>query len=324
MKRFCHTACSLLLTAAMLLGVLPLRPLALSPALFPENTNGILDGQLEQRPSDLFACFNGLTAGEEYLVILSRSNTDPLAPENLIYLTQAAASELGTLEIPFRTTDPDIPYVAACRRDLPDDCLKDHTIVVEGGAASSGKAAPGAVITITANSSSDKTVFNGWNILSGGITLADASAKETTFVMGTEDVHITADFKEKPEDKKPETPAVPQPSSAGGGAGLLLLGAGAAAVVAGVVLLAPVELSGRLETADHQPVPEAVVTLSQDGVLTAQTSTDAAGAFGFRIRRGSYDLTVSYRTASGERIQTTLRVKAPLTGLNLTAESKDS
>ena len=324
MKQSCRTACSLLLTAAILLSVLPLRPLAVVSVLSPENTNGILDGQLEQRPSDLFACFNGLAAGEEYLVILSRSNADPLAPENLIYLTQAAASDLGTLEVPFRSAETDIPYVVACRRDLPDDGLTAHAIVVEGGTASAATAAPGAVITINANSAPDKTVFSGWSVLSGNITLADASAEETTFVMGAEDVRITAVFKEKSEDQTPETPTVPQPSSSGSGTSFLLLGAGAAAIVAGVVLLAPVELSGRLESADHQPVPDAVITLSQDGVRTAQTSTDSTGAFGFRVRRGNYDLTVSYRTASGELSQTTLRVKAPFSGLNLTAASEDS
>ena len=195
-RRRLSRLCALLLAAALVFGAFPARVLAASGAEW-ETENALLDGQLDARQSDLFACFNGLAAGEEYLVLVSRSGTDPLAVENLLYLTQAKASDLGTLEVPFRADQTEIHYVVACRRDLPGEVLADHAITVEGGTASAASAAPGAAITLKADDRTDqKKVFSGWTVVSGGVTLADPSAEETTFVMGNEEVHITANFKE--------------------------------------------------------------------------------------------------------------------------------
>ena len=91
-------------------------------------------------------------------------------------------------------------------------------------------------------------------------------------------------------------------------------------IVVGVVLGMPVELSGRLETADRRPLPDAVVALTQDGALVAQTTTNAEGAFGFKVRRGTYELTFFTPDESGQPVQTTVKVKAPLSGVTLTAE----
>lgn len=312
--------CALLLAAALVFGVFPARVLAAS-GMELETENVLLDGQLDARQSELFACFNGLAAGEEYLVLVSRSGTDPLAVENLLFLTQEAASDLGTLEVPFRADQTEIRYVVACRRDLPGEILADHAITVTGGTASAASAAPGAAILIKADDCIDqKKVFSGWTVVSGGVTLEDPSAKETTFVMGNEEVRITANFKENETEITPETPKPSEPASAGTSA-LLLLGAGAAAaVVVGVVLAMPVELSGRLETADQRPLPDAVVALTQDGALVAQTTTNAEGAFGFKVRRGTYELTFFAPDESGQPVQTTVKVKAPLSGVTLTAE----
>ena len=132
--------CALLLAAALVFGAFPARVLAASGAEW-ETENALLDGQLDPRQGELFACFNGLAAGEEYLVLVSRSGTDPLAAENLLYLTQAKASDRGTLEVPFRADETEIHYVVACRRDLPGEVLADHAITVEGGTASAASAA---------------------------------------------------------------------------------------------------------------------------------------------------------------------------------------
>lgn len=316
--------CALLLAAALVFGAFPVRALAASGTEL-EAENALIDGQVDARQSELFACFNGLAAGKEYLVLVSRSGTDPLAAENLLYLTQAKASDLGTLEVPFRADETEIHYVVACRRDLPGEVLADHAITVEGGTASAESAAPGATITIKAEDHTDqKKDFSGWIVVSGGVTLEDPSAKETTFVMGSEDVHITANFKDKETETTPETPKPEEPASSGTSA-LLLLGAGAAAaVVVGVVLVMPVELSGRLETADHHPLADALVALSQDGALVAQTTTNAEGAFGFKVRRGTYELTFFTPDERGQPAQTTVNVKAPLSGVTLTAEQNFS
>lgn len=312
--------CALLLAAALVFGAFPARALAASGAEL-EAENALLDGQVDTRKSELFACFNGLAAGEEYLVLVSRSGTDPLAAENLLYMTQEEASDLGILEVPFRADETEIHYVVACRRDLPGEVLADHAITVEGGTASAESAAPGATITIKAEDRTDqKKDFSGWIVVSGGVTLEDPSAEETTFVMGNEDVHINANFKEKEPETTPETSKPAEPDSSGTSA-LLLLGAGAAAaVVVGVVLVMPVELSGRLETADHSPLPDVLVALSQDGALVAQTTTNAEGAFGFKVRRGTYELTFFAPNEDGQPVQTTVKVKAPLSGVTLTAE----
>ena len=63
------------------------------------------------------ARFTGLTADEDYAVIVSCSADAPLDGANLLYITQIAASADGTLDVPFRTRSAgDAAYVVACRR----------------------------------------------------------------------------------------------------------------------------------------------------------------------------------------------------------------
>ena len=312
--------CALFLAAALVFGAFPARALAVSEAEL-ESQNAILDGQLDTRKSELFACFNGLAAGEEYLVLVSRSGTDPLAVEHLLYMTQEEASDLGTLEVPFQADETEIHYVVACHRDLPGEVLADHTITVDGGVASAESAASGATITIKAEDRTDqKKDFSGWTVVSGGVMLADPSAEETTFVMRNEEVRIAANFKDEKTETTPETPKPAEPAYTDTSA-LILMGAGAAAaVIVGVVLVMPVELSGQLETADHRPLSEVVVALSQNGALVAQTTTNAEGAFGFKVRRGTYELTFFTPDERGRQVSTAVKVKAPLSGVTLTAE----
>ncbi len=304
--------CAYFLSVALLLNAL--LPSVLATPV--ETENAILGGQIEDRTTELFACFNGLMPEEEYLVLVSRSSSDPLAPENLLYLTQADSSEFGTLEVSFRAAEKDAAYVVACRQGVTE--LVSYTITVEGGTASPETAAPGATVTITADTPPEGKTFAGWTVTSGNVVPADPSASFTTFVMGNEDVAVTAAFKttetEKPSE--PETPTTPKPSS--DGTALLILGTGAiAAVTAGVVLLAPVEVSGKLETLAHQPISNAIITLSQNGVLFAQTTTNVQGEFGFKVRRGDYDLEVLLLSDSGEPIRQSYSIHAPLRGLNL-------
>lgn len=311
MRRFrCSAFFSLVLSAVLVLNLV--LPSASAAESLPENS--ITDGHLEDRTAELFACFNGLSPEEEYLVLISRSSTDPLAPENLLYLTQAESSRLGTLEVPFRASETEAVYVAACGQGMTK--LVSHSVTVVSGSASPEKAAPGAVVTITADDPPSGSVFSGWVVDSGAVTLADASVASTTFVMGEEDVFLTAKFvsSETPRPTDPETPS----ASSGGSSALLLLGVGAAAAVtAGVVLMMPVEVSGRLETPDHRPIENAVVSLSQDGVLFAQTTTNAEGEFGFRVRRGDYELTVLSVSSSGDLLRQTVSIHAPLRSLTL-------
>ena len=52
----------------------------------------------------------------------------------------------------------------------------------------------------------------------------------------------------------------------------------------------------------------------------AQTTTNVEGAFGFKVRRGTYELTFFTSDEAGQPVQTTVKVKAPLSGVTLTAE----
>lgn len=71
--------------------------------------------------------------------------------------------------------------------------------VVDGEASIDGSpvldAAPGTVITITANTKKGYA-FTSWTVSSGAVTLADASAASTTFTMPESDVTIEAQFEE--------------------------------------------------------------------------------------------------------------------------------
>lgn len=70
-------------------------------------------------------------------------------------------------------------------------------VVVTNGTASPNQAAYGATVTITADNIQGK-VFSGWTVESGGVTLADSSAKTTTFTMGAKAVEIRANYDNVP------------------------------------------------------------------------------------------------------------------------------
>ena len=67
------------------------------------------------------------------------------------------------------------------------------TVTVTDGTADKAEAFKGDTVTITANDKSGYT-FKKWQIVSGEITLADASAKTTTFVMTASDVDVKATY----------------------------------------------------------------------------------------------------------------------------------
>ena len=70
-------------------------------------------------------------------------------------------------------------------------------VTVTNGTASPNQASYGATVTITAADIPGK-VFNGWTVVSGGVTLADYSAKTTTFTMGAKAVEIRANYDNVP------------------------------------------------------------------------------------------------------------------------------
>ena len=68
-----------------------------------------------------------------------------------------------------------------------------YTITVTGGTASAQTAKMGDEITITAEAIAGKT-FTSWTLDSGGVTLDSATSATTTFVVGTENVELVANY----------------------------------------------------------------------------------------------------------------------------------
>ena len=81
---------------------------------------------------------------------------------------------------------------------------KEYSIIVTDGKATIGagseisKAAQGTTITLTANAAPSGKVFDKWEVVSGDITLADASSATTTFTMLAGAVSVKATYKDAP------------------------------------------------------------------------------------------------------------------------------
>lgn len=186
-------------------------------------------------------------------------------------------------------------------------------------------AALGDVVTIVANDrSSEGKTFTGWVVNSGDVTLDDATAPTTTFTMNEKSVRITAEYQNNSTDPTP-TPTPGGGSSSGGGGGgggggaAVLIGVGAAAAItAGVIMMSPVDVKGRVVLADQAAVPGAKISLLREGKVMARTTADENGSFSLKAKRGSYELTAAYTTADGQLIYKTIDIKAPAKDLTVT------
>lgn len=78
--------------------------------------NSITTGKTTTDNTTLHAVFNGLTAGEDYAVIVSKSAENPLDAANLIYINQKTAGANGVLDVPFTSSESGATYVVACRK----------------------------------------------------------------------------------------------------------------------------------------------------------------------------------------------------------------
>ena len=198
------------------------------------------------------ASFSDLTPGVSYAVIVSRSEIDPLAPENLIYINQFRASS-SDYQQSFQT-----PRSSSLTAD-------DMTYVIASGIYS---------------------------------------------------------FDETPTPTPTPTPGGGSSSGGGGGGGggaAVLIGVGAAAAItAGVIMMSPVDIKGRVVLADQAAVPGAKISLLREGKVVAQTTADENGSFSLKAKRGSYELTAAYTTADGQLIYKTIDIKAPAKDLTVT------
>ena len=93
--------------------------------------------------------------------------------------------------------------------------VTDGKATVDAGSEIS-KAAQGTIVTLTANAAPSGKVFDKWEVVSGGITLADANSATTTFTMPASVVSVKATYKNAPhthtynqETVKPEALKTP-------------------------------------------------------------------------------------------------------------------
>lgn len=81
--------------------------------------NSITTGTASTSDSKFQAAFANAKAGKEYVVLVSRSGSDPLNADNLIYINQITADADGELTVPFITAADaaEMTYVVACAQD---------------------------------------------------------------------------------------------------------------------------------------------------------------------------------------------------------------
>ena len=81
--------------------------------------NSITTGTASTSGSKFQAAFANAKAGKEYVVLVSRSGSDPLNADNLIYINQITADADGELAVPFITAADaaEMTYVVACAQD---------------------------------------------------------------------------------------------------------------------------------------------------------------------------------------------------------------
>lgn len=92
--------------------------------IVPNTENSITTGAASASGSKFQATFADAKAGKEYVVLVSRSGSDPLNADNLIYINQITADADGELAVPFITAADaaEMTYVVACAQgDAPVD-----------------------------------------------------------------------------------------------------------------------------------------------------------------------------------------------------------
>ena len=87
--------------------------------IVPNTENSITTGTASTSGSKFQATFANAKAGKEYVVLVSRSDSDPLNADNLIYINQITADADGELAVPFITAADaaEMTYVVACAQD---------------------------------------------------------------------------------------------------------------------------------------------------------------------------------------------------------------
>ena len=87
--------------------------------IVPNTENSITTGTASTSDSKFQATLANAKAGKEYVVLVSRSGSDPLNADNLLYINQITADADGELAVPFITTAgaEEMKYIVACAQD---------------------------------------------------------------------------------------------------------------------------------------------------------------------------------------------------------------
>lgn len=87
--------------------------------IVPTTENSITGDTAATENGSYQATFSGVEAGRDYVIIVSRSDSDPLNADNLIYINQITADADGELTVPFITAADaeEMTYVVACAQD---------------------------------------------------------------------------------------------------------------------------------------------------------------------------------------------------------------
>ena len=132
-----------------------------------------------------FICF-------EVQVLPDSVITDALPAEINLNLAGLQPTAAGAVKYTLPAPNP-LPMKVYLSSDLP------VIVTVNGSHAAAGTTgagyyAPGMTATINAGTRIGYT-FDGWTVNSGGVTLDDKSAETTTFILTTEDVTVTANWR---------------------------------------------------------------------------------------------------------------------------------
>lgn len=109
--------------------------------IVPTTENSITGDTAATENGSYQATFSGVEAGKDYVIIVSRSGSDPLSADNLIYINQITADADGELAVPFITAADaaEMTYVVACAQDGapvdPDQPGGDEPSSGDGGGA---------------------------------------------------------------------------------------------------------------------------------------------------------------------------------------------
>ena len=87
--------------------------------IVPTTENSITGDTAATENGSYQATFSGVEAGKDYVIIVSRSGSDPLSADNLLYINQITADADDELTVPFITAADaaEMTYVVACAQD---------------------------------------------------------------------------------------------------------------------------------------------------------------------------------------------------------------